>query len=225
MRDWTIVFDLDGTLVDTAPDLVAATNHVLADSGLQPIDAPTLLKYVGYGARMMIEQALLARARVPDPADVDRQLELFLTYYTDNIAAGSRPFPDTVTVLRELEARGVRLAVCTNKSEALSRKLLDALGLKAMFAAIAGRDTFAHCKPHPDHLLNTIAAAGGDARRAIMVGDSSVDVATAKAARVPVIAVTFGYSDTPAESFGADAVISHYRDLAGALAPLMPAAA
>ena len=218
MRDLTIVFDLDGTLVDTAPDLVAAANHVLEHVGLAPVDAVSLRPYIGHGARYMIETATAAANL--DAAAHERLLERFLDYYSANIAVDSRPFEGAVEALEQFRAAGAKLAVCTNKREAMSRQLLDTLDLSRFFAAIAGRDTFPHSKPHPDHLLGTIDRAGGNAARAVMIGDSRVDIATAKAAHVPVIAVSFGYTDTPVQKFAPDAVIDHYRELAPAIAAL-----
>lgn len=218
MRDLTIVFDLDGTLVDTAPDLVAAANHVLEHVGLPPVDDQSLRPYIGYGARHMIERATAAASL--DEAEHERLLQRFLDYYRANIAVGSRPFDGAVDALERFKAAGARLAVCTNKQEGMSRRLLDTLNLSRFFAAIAGRDTLPNFKPHPGHLLGTIELAGGDASRAVMIGDSKVDIATAKAARVPVIAVSFGYTDTPVQEFAPDAVIDHYRQLESAIAAL-----
>jgi len=123
--------------------------------------------------------------------------------------------------LERYQKAGTKLAVCTNKTEGLSRTLLEALDLTRYFPVIVGRDTLASCKPHPDHLLGTIELAGGEKTRTIMVGDSKVDIATAKAAGVPVIAVTFGYTDTPLQAFAPDAIIDHYRELEPAVAALM----
>jgi phosphoglycolate phosphatase len=218
MRDLTIVFDLDGTLVDTAPDLVAAANHVLGHVGLPPVDAQTLRPYIGHGARVMIERAT-AVAKLSE-AEHERLLERFLDYYSANIAVDSRPFEGAVDALERFKAAGAKLAVCTNKREGMSRLLLDALDLSRFFSAIAGRDTLANSKPHPGHLLGTIDLAGGDPARAVMIGDSNVDIATAKAAGVPVIAVSFGYTDTPIAEFEPDAVIDHYRELEAAIAAL-----
>ncbi len=218
MHDLTIVFDLDGTLVDTAPDLVAAANHVLDHVGLPRVDGQSLRPYIGYGARVMIERATAA-AKLSE-AEHERLLERFLDYYSSHIAVGSRPFEGAVAALEGFRAAGAKLAVCTNKREGMSRQLLDTLDLTRLFAAIAGRDTLATCKPHPDALLGTIGLAGGKASRAVMVGDSKVDIATAKAAGVPVIAVSFGYTDTPIQDFAPDAVIDHYRELAPAIAAL-----
>ena len=158
-KDSTIVFDLDGTLVDTAPDLSNALNDVLTRRGHQPVSPETIRACVGHGARVMIEEAL-RRAGAED--DVDRMLAEFLVHYEANIAAESRPFPGAVAALEAFAAQGAILAVCTNKRESLSRRLLQELGIDGYFAAIAGRDTFAVSKPDPGHLTGTIALAGGD---------------------------------------------------------------
>jgi phosphoglycolate phosphatase len=217
MRDLTLVFDLDGTLVDTAPDLIAATNAVIATLGLAPVADTELRPWISYGARRLIEVALDRRASARSAADVDRLLEHFLAHYEAYIAVGSRAFAGLDAVLDHADAVGVRLAVCTNKREGLSRKLLGELGLAHRFGAIAGRDTFPVCKPDPRHLTGAIALAGGTPSAAVMVGDSDVDVATAKAAGIPVIAVTFGYTTIPVETLAADALIDHYDDFWPAL--------
>jgi phosphoglycolate phosphatase len=220
MRDLTVVFDLDGTLVDTAPDLVGATNHALADLGLSPVSAQVLRPWISFGARRMIVEAL-AHAQAPRPeTEVDRLLDLFLGYYEANIARESRPFPGAVEAITALSSAGARLAVCTNKRESLSRALLNALDLDRHFHGLAGRDTFPVCKPHPDHLLGAIRLAGGDPARALMIGDSDVDIRTAKAAHVPVVAVSFGYTEIPVAELGPDRVIDHYNALLPALRDL-----
>src|SRR5262250_1743939 len=162
MRDATIVFDLDGTLVDTAPDLVAATNHVLASLGLPGVSEHQLRPLIGHGARFMVEHAMGPGAAKLTEAERKRLLEMFLDHYARNIAVGSRPFEGTVASLNRFTSAGAKLAVCTNKAEAMSRRLLDALSLSPLFSAVAGRDTFAVYKPHPDHLLGTIKLTGGD---------------------------------------------------------------
>ncbi len=221
MDDLTLVFDLDGTLVDTAPDLVCATNHVLADLGEAPLGADTLRPLVSFGARRMIEHALNARGIIRTVADVDRMLERFLAFYAANIAVESRPFDGIVHTLDLLASGGVKLAVCTNKREDMSRLLLSHLGLADRFATICGRDTFPVCKPHPDHLLGTIARAGGRHQRAVMVGDSDTDVRTARAAGVAIIGVSFGYTDVHMRELGPDALIDHYDEFQDALAGLL----
>lgn len=221
MHDLTLVFDLDGTLVDTAPDLIAATNHVLEHVGAPPVDVESLRPWIGHGAKYMIEMAIGPAGAKLTPEDHDQLLERYLTYYAENIAVMSQPFEGAVAALERFQAAGVKLAVCTNKMEQMSKTLLTELDLARYFAVIAGRDTFDAFKPHPNHLLETIRAAGGDAARAIMIGDTAVDIATAKAAGVPVIAVTFGYTDTPVREFSPDAVIDHYRLLEPAIKELM----
>ena len=221
MRDATLIFDLDGTLVDTAPDLVAATNHVLAGLGLPGISEHALRPLVGHGARFMVEHAIGPGAAKLSEEERKRLLDRFLDYYTRNIAVGSRPFEGTVPALERFRGAGAKLAVCTNKTERISRMLLEAIGMSDLFSAVAGRDTFPVFKPHPDHLLGTIGLAGGDSARAVMVGDSRIDIATAKAAGVPVVAVTFGYTDIPVRELGPDKVIDHYDELEPAILALL----
>lgn len=217
MRDLTIVFDLDGTLVDTAPDLIAATNHALADIGLDPVPGNVLEPAIALGARFMIIDGLRHTGRVLPDAEVDRLLRLFLAYYLANIANESRPYPGALAVLDTLKTRGAKLAICTNKRSHLSNALIERLALLGTFDAVVGRDSVAKSKPHPDHLLETIRQAGGDPSRAIMVGDTKVDVATARAAGVAVIGVTFGYSDTPMRDLNPDALVASYDEILPAI--------
>ena len=222
MQDLTVVFDLDGTLVETAPDLIRATNHVLGIAGLEPVEPAAIRPSISFGGRAMIVRALDIRgARLPAD-EIDRLLEIFLDHYATNIAVESHPFPGLEAALDLLSARGARLAVCTNKREGMSRLLLETLGLAHRFAAIAGRDTFAVHKPHPDHLTGAIRFAGGDPALAVMIGDSDTDIKTARAAGVPVIGVPFGYTDVPIEDLGPDAVIAHYDHLATTIARVRP---
>jgi phosphoglycolate phosphatase len=213
----TVVFDLDGTLVDTAPDLAAATNYVFGLIGLAPVSPEQLHPFISRGSRAMIEEGLRLHGVVKSDAEVTRLHQLFFPYYAENVAALSRPFDGVPALLDELVASGATLAVCTNKFEGLSKSLLSQLGIDGRFAAIAGRDTFDVCKPHPGHLTQTIAQAGGRADKAVMVGDSEVDIATAAAANVPSIAVTFGYTTVPVRELSPGAVIDHYREFMGAL--------
>ena len=215
----TVVFDLDGTLVDTAPDLVATLNQILAREGLLPVDYGVARKMIGGGARAMIERGLLADGRPPEQS-IDRLVADFIDLYASQIAERSQPFPQLEAVLDELAARGCKLAACTNKLEWLSVRLLTKLRLAGRFAAICGQDTFGVQKPHPDALLGTLRRAGGRAERAVMVGDSQTDIATARAALVPVVAVDFGYTETPPAEFGADRLISHFDALPAAVRSL-----
>jgi phosphoglycolate phosphatase len=217
MRDLTLVFDLDGTLVDTAPDLVAATNHVLDHLGLPRVDEATLRPYVGHGAKHMICRAVGPEAERMSEAQHEALLKRYLDYYGDHIADTSRPFEGIVPLLEKYKAQGVRLAVCTNKIERMSKLLLDALDMSRLFDFIAGRDTLGAAKPDPAALLGTIRHAGGDRHQAVMIGDTGVDIATARAAGVPSIGVTFGYTDTPVAAFSPDVVIDHFDELPAAL--------
>jgi phosphoglycolate phosphatase len=214
----TIVFDLDGTLVDTAPDLVATLNAVLAREGYGAVAYKDARTMIGGGARHMLERALSRHRVALTPADLDRLFADFIAYYAEHIADRSRPFPGLEQSLDRLAAQDARLAVCTNKLERLSLLLLEQLGLAGRFAAVCGQDTFGIAKPDPELLRRTIARAGGSAANAVMVGDSFADVAVARAAGVPVIAVDFGYSDVPAALLKADRVIGHFDELADAVA-------
>lgn len=225
MNSWTLVFDLDGTLVDTAPDLAAATNHVMERIGLNPVAGGDIRPYVGHGALAMVEQAAAAQGRLLKQDELYRLFDVFLDHYTANISVNSRPFDGVLEALDHFKDRGAALAVCTNKIESLARTLLADLDMTKYFSAITGRDTLGVFKPDPGHLAGTITLAGGNRNRAVMVGDSETDILTAQAARVPVVAVDFGYSIEPVASFKPDIVISHYRDLGAAIDRLTAKAA
>ncbi len=216
-----VVFDLDGTLVDTAPDLVATLNTILAREGLPPVDYEAARNMVGGGARVMLERGLAAAGRLPPVAAIDVLTRNFIDHYAAHIADTSRPFPGAEAALDALAERGYRLAVCTNKLEWLSVRLLDALGLSKRFSAICGADTFGISKPDPQILLRTVDSAGATGNAAVMVGDSLTDIATARAANIPVIAVDFGYTDTPVATLAPDRIISRFADLPDAVFALL----
>jgi len=218
----TVVFDLDGTLVDTAPDLIETLNVVFTRDGLPPLDYAAARDMIGGGARRMIESALKLQGRGLTEGVIDRLFADFIVHYGAHIADRSQPFPGLDAALDRLASRGCQFAVCTNKLESLSRLLLEALGLSRRFAAICGQDTFGMQKPDPEILRRTIRATGGALQRAVMVGDSGTDIATARAAGVPVVAVDFGYSETPVRELGPDRVISHFDQLADAVFALAP---
>jgi phosphoglycolate phosphatase len=218
----TIVFDLDGTLVDTAPDLVDTLNVVFAREGLPAVPYATARNLIGGGARAMIARGLEAEGRTLAAAEHDRLFADFIAHYTDHIADRSRPFPGAIEALDELSGRGHHFAVCTNKLERLSVLLLRKLGIADRFAAICGQDTFGVQKPDPDMLRRTIIASGGEVQRAVMVGDSATDIRTARAAGVPVIAVDFGYSEEPVAKFAPDRIIAHFSQLCAAVAAISP---
>jgi phosphoglycolate phosphatase len=216
-----VVFDLDGTLAETAADLVATLNVVLSEEGLPPLPLHQAREMIGAGARALIERGFAATGREVAPARLDALFRLFMAHYERNICVRSHLYPGVEAALDGLADAGYRLAVCTNKFENQSLAVLQALGVADRFAAICGRDTFLHFKPDPRHLTLTIERAGGDPARAVMVGDSRTDVATAKAARIPVIAVPFGYTDVPVEDLDPDRVIPHFDALEDAVEDLI----
>jgi phosphoglycolate phosphatase len=223
MAGVTVVFDLDGTLVDTAPDLVETLNVVFAREGLPSVPFERARNLIGGGARLMIERGLLAEGRACTPAEIDRLFREFTQYYSAHIADRSRPFPALEAALDSLAADGAQFAVCTNKLEALSLKLLDALDLSRHFVAVCGQDTFGVQKPDPQILLKTIRQAGGDPERAVMVGDSAADIHAARAANVPIVAVDFGYTEIPVRELKPDRVISGFQELPVAVRGLLAA--
>lgn len=213
----TVAFDLDGTLADTAPDLCASLNHTLTALGRPTVPAESLRHMVGHGARALIVNGLAATGGA-DEALVARGLPIFLDHYAAHLCVGTRAYEGVEDALAALDARGIGLAICTNKPEALARDLIDRLGWGGRFAAIVGGDTLPVRKPDPLALTETIARAGG--RTAAFVGDSITDTGAARAAGVPCVALTFGFSDRPAEELGADALIDHFDQLIPALAKL-----
>jgi phosphoglycolate phosphatase len=217
----TVVFDLDGTLVDTAPDLINALNFVLEREGLPAVPLLSARNMIGAGARKLIERGLELDGRAASVADITRLLSDFVAFYADHIADLSRPFEGLESALDDLEGRGYHFAVCTNKLEWLSKLLLDRLGLSARFSAICGADTFGISKPDPGILQQTVARAGGHISSAIMVGDAGPDIGVARRAGIPVIGVAFGYTEVPIAELKPDRVIRHLNELPAAVESLM----
>ena len=217
----TIVFDLDGTLVDTAPDLINALNFILAREGLPPVPLHAARNMIGAGARKLLERGLELEGRTVSLAELDRLTDDFINHYAEHIADASRPFDGLEAALDDLESSGYRFAVCTNKLEWLSKRLLDRLNLSPRFAAICGADTFGVSKPDPAILRQTVARAGGELASTIMVGDAGPDIGVARRAGVPVIGVSFGYTDVPVADLKPDRVIDHMSELKGAVESLM----
>ncbi len=212
-----VVFDLDGTLVDTAPDLVNALNYILNREGLPAVPVASARKAIGAGARSLIERGLELEGRSMSPDDVTRLTGDFIDHYAAHIADKSRPFEGLEAALDDLSGRGYRFAVCTNKLEWLSKRLLDQLGLSGRFAAICGADTFGVSKPDPVILRQTVALAGGSLNSAVMVGDAGPDIGVARRAGIPVIGVEFGYTEVPIAELKPDRLIGHLRELPAAV--------
>lgn len=215
-------FDLDGTLVDSALDLVPAVNHALRAAGRPEVSLEVTRSLIGGGARRMLERALEVTGGGVEPALFEELYTSLLEHYTANIAANTVPYPGCLDALDALEAQGVRLAVVTNKAEHLARLLLEELGLAHRFSSIMGGDTLGRerAKPAPDMIHETVARLGGGSFA--MVGDSTFDVQAARNAGVPVVGLSFGYHDVPVQALGADALIDHYDELAAALGRLRP---
>jgi len=208
-----IVFDLDGTLIDTAPDLIGALNGVLAEEGLPSADLSQARHLVGQGAKAMIQRGFAQAGAALDEVTLERLFGRFIDIYLGRIALESVLFDELEATLDLLADEGAALAVCTNKRTDLSLALLDATGLTRRFAAVVGPDRAPAPKPDARHLLTAIAACGGSPGRALMVGDSISDVKAAQNAGVPVIVTSFGYTDIPAADLGADALIDHFTQL------------
>jgi phosphoglycolate phosphatase len=207
-----IIFDLDGTLVDTAPDLHSATNHVLGLIGRKPISITELRAFVGHGAMNLIQRGIAATGDMVDQATLKKLHSAFLSYYGDNIAHGSVPYDGLLTVLDRAQARGLKLGVCTNKVENLSLKLLTELKMMQRFGSLVGGDTLPVMKPDPAPLYEAITRLGADPRHSLMFGDSETDIRTAQNAGIPVVAVSFGYTSQHVSAFNPTHIIDHYDE-------------
>ena len=208
-----VVFDLDGTLLDTHADLIDSLNHTIASIGLAPVSYDDLTHLVGHGAKVMIERACKLHGHPLTEDESGPLLQRFIAHYSSTMPGHTKPYPGLIAAMDNLKANGFTLAVCTNKMESLARTLIDALGLTHYFAAITGGDTFPVRKPDARHLLGTIEKAGGSPERSIMVGDSFNDIAVAKNAAVASIGVPFGYSDVPIASLEPSRIIQHFDEL------------
>ena len=208
-----VLFDLDGTLVDSAPNIHAALNETLTSIGVKPLDLTTVKSYVGGGARRLVECALEGAGRTSPPECIDQLLERFLIAYRKTPASLSRLYPDASELLTQLSQDGRTLGVVTNKPHDLSLAILEALSIRHMFAAVAASKPGQTLKPAPALILAALEVLGIEAEQTVMVGDSRTDLEAARAAGCRIILVTHGYSREPVETLGADAVISHFRDL------------
>ncbi|MFD4840024.1 phosphoglycolate phosphatase [Achromobacter sp. NPDC058515] len=217
----TIAFDLDGTLVDSAPDLIGAMNAILIAEGLAPRACKDARPFISRGARWLLQWGL-GDAGAQDPAARAAALFCrFIDLYGDRIADESRPFPGVIDALKTLRAGGAKLVVCTNKPTGLSRSLLAQLGMAELFDGVVGIDAVTAAKPDPAHLIEAVRAVGGDLARAVMVGDADTDAAAARAAGTPLVLVDFGYTEIPAADLAPDILLHHFDDLADACAALL----
>jgi phosphoglycolate phosphatase len=217
----TLVFDLDGTLAETAPDIMGTLNVLLEREGLAALPLEKARELVGAGARALIERGFKASGRPLPVEKLDQLFADFLPHYLGRIAEASFLFPGVEAALDRLDRRGYALAICTNKPEPHSLALVKALGVQNRFRAIVGRETFPFFKPDPRVLLETVRVSGGDPARAIMIGDSKTDLDTAKAANIPTIGVSFGYTDVPMAELGPDRLIHHFDALDEAVESLL----
>jgi phosphoglycolate phosphatase len=208
-----LVFDLDGTLVDTAPDLMHATNHVLTSLGRRPITMDEVRAFVGHGARALIARGFEATGEPVAPRALEALYQKFVIYYSANIAVASAPFPGLVPLLKRCKADGIVMGVCTNKLEGLSVQLLDALELSPYFKSVVGSDTLGISKPDPAPYFATLERLGAMDAPSIMIGDSETDIKTARAAGVPVITVSFGYTAKPVHVYSPDYVVDHFSEM------------
>lgn len=219
----TLLFDLDGTLADTAADLCETLNVILELHGRERVSEARVRHLVGGGARLLLERGFRETGEEASEELLDQSFDEFLDYYERHIADHTKLWPGVRDQLDLLAERGTLMAVCTNKVEGLSRKLIGMLGIDHYFPVVIGGDTLPVKKPDPEHLLEAIRQLGGDKAHAVMVGDSEADVYAAKNAGIPSICVTFGYTQIPVAELGAEVMIDHYDEFPAALAKLLPA--
>lgn len=219
----TLAFDLDGTLVDSAPDLIGTLNVLLAQEGIAPLPLDEARPFIGHGARRLIERGFRAQGAEVEPERLEALFARFIAHYEDHIADETRPFPGLVEALEQLKTAGAKLVVCTNKLTGLSIKVLEALDLARLFEAVVGADAAPAPKPDGRHLLAAVEAVGGDSARTIMVGDASTDAGTARAAGAHLILVSFGYTEVPAADLNPDILLDRFEDLPNACLQLLGA--
>lgn len=218
---WTIVFDLDGTLVETAPDLHAALNHTLAKKNLPPVSLDSIRMMIGDGAKALIRKGLMQNQAAIDEEEIDQDLwPSFLDHYLENITRLSVPFEMCQDTLASLQSGGATLTVCTNKAQHLAEQVLNGLDLEKYFSATVGGDTLSIKKPDGQHILETVRQGGGDPARAIMVGDAWTDERAARDAELPFVFVSFGYGSLSDHPYDRLRSIDHWRNMQQALSEL-----
>ena len=216
-----VVFDLDGTLAETAPNIMATLNVILQQEGLAALPVERARELVGAGARALIERGFKVSGRPLDAQRLEELFEEFLLIYAEDVASASHLYDGALDAMDALAEAGYALAVCTNKPILHTRLILEHFGIGGRFAAVAGRDSFPFHKPDPRHLTMTIETAKADKGRAVMIGDSRTDIATARAAGIPCICVPFGYTDVPIETLEPDLVIQHFAALPEAVSRIL----
>ncbi len=215
----TVIFDLDGTLIDSITDVANAVNRVLSDAGLESIEGQLRNSLLGEGARARIQKAFALRGKVLDTAELQKRTDDFTRYYAPTKSLNTVPFTGAKSLLDCLSGAGIQMGVCTNKDETSARALLSELQLMPPISDVAGSDTFGVQKPHPDHVLKLLQRMGADPRLAILVGDSIHDIKAARNAGIAAAAVTWGYSNDPVTDMGADYVLEKFSDVLNITSP------
>jgi phosphoglycolate phosphatase len=222
MKNHMIIFDLDGTLIDSAPDVCRALNRTLTKIGRRDHTIAEVTSYLGFGAITLMEKALQTSGTLPDKETITDLTDQFLADYADNPVVDTVIFPGVLAALDQLQDNGARLALCTNKPSVTTAPVLELLNIDQYFQAIVCSDQVSNRKPHGDHIIDTISRAGGnEATRAIMIGDSESDINSAIHAGIPSVAVTFGYAHGTPQSLGATAMIDHFNELVTTIETVM----
>lgn len=219
-KGWTLVFDLDGTLVETAPDLNAALNHTLSLKGLGPVPLPVIRDMIGDGAMALIRKGHAWHGQDVDESELPRLWQSFIDFYIAHICDTSHLYEGAREALNMLQTTGAVLAVCTNKTQDLAERVLTGLGIANMFTVIVGADAVPSKKPDGDHILRTVERAHGDPAKAIMIGDSATDERAARNAGLPFVFVTFGYGQMADEPYRRSILIDHWSHMITALSTL-----
>ena len=217
-----LLFDLDGTLADTNPDLHAAMNHILQRHGLTPLPQDKVRHLIGGGAAMILQRGFAEHGVTLSDADMAAATDEFVLWYDRNIDHGTRIFDNLMPILERARAQNIKMGVVTNKREGLAAKLLFRLNLQAYFDVLVGGDSLPTRKPEPEMVLTAMTRLGGTPQNTVLLGDSEADTGAARAAGVKCVCVSFGYRRIPLEELGADAIIDDYAELPDTLDRLMP---
>jgi phosphoglycolate phosphatase len=213
MQDIAVIFDLDGTLVDSAPDLHSTLNYTLALAGRESMELAEVRDLIGQGARALLQKGLTATGGMPEEERFEELVAIFFAHYKEHLSDHSKPYEGVVEALEAFRAEGAMLGVCTNKSIEFAKDLLNDLDLARYFKAMSGGDSFAVKKPDAGHITGTLDLMGHKGGRAYMIGDSVNDIKAARNAGIPSVAVTFGYTETPVQNLDPDYIIDHFDEL------------